>query len=94
VTQARSYLEAKTVAGQARFDLLLLDIRVGTHWGGDMMQSLYSHDLLLDVPIILLVDHRNDGSVAMAASLDAAWIHERRRPVEELLMVARKLLLE
>ncbi len=94
VVEARSYLEAKTVASQTRFDLLILDIRVGPHWGGDMMKTLHSHDLLLGTPLILLVEHRNDGAVAMAGSLQAVWIHERRRPTEELLVVAGKVLLE
>ena len=42
VVEARSYLEAKTVASQTGFDLLILDIRVGPHWGGDMMKTLHS----------------------------------------------------
>ena len=93
VVEAKSYLEAKAAAGQTRFDLLILDIRVGPHWGGDMMTTLRSHGLLLDTPLILLVDHRNDGAVAMAGSLQAVWIHERRKPLEELLVVAGTVLL-
>ena len=66
---------------------------MGPHWGGDMMTTLRSHGLLLDTPLILLVDHRNDGAVAMAGSLQAVWIHERRKPLEELLVVAGTVLL-
>ncbi len=94
VVEARSYPEAKAAAGQTRFDLLVLDIRVGSHWAGDIMESLRSHDLMLDTPIILLVDHRNDGSVAIATAIDASWIHERRKPGEDLLPVVAKLVLE
>jgi CheY-like chemotaxis protein len=94
VTEARSYLEAKVAALQTRFDLLVLDIRVGSHWGGDMMKALRGHDLLLDTPIILLADYRNDGSTAMAGALDAVCMHERSRPYDELATVVHKLLLE
>lgn len=94
VAEARSFVEAKTLAGAAAFDLLVLDIRVGTHWGGDMMKALRAHDLLLETPIILLVDYRNDGSNAIAGTLDAVHIHERRKPFDELAPVVYKLLLE
>jgi len=94
VVEAKSYLEAKTAAGQTRFDLLFLDIRVGRHWGGDMMKSLHSLDLLLDVPIILLVDHSSDGALVIARSLEAVWIHERGKPFEELLPLVYQVVLE
>ena len=94
VLEAKSYPEAKDLAGQTRFDLLLLDMRVGRNWGGDILQMLRSHDLLLETPIILLVDFRNDGSLAIASALGAVWAHERRTPFAELLPVVNKLLLE
>ena len=94
VVEAKSYLEAKSLASQGRFDLLLLDMRVGTHWGGDIMTLLRSHELLLDTPVILLVDFRNDGSLAIAGALGAVWAHERRTPFADLLPVVYKLLLE
>jgi CheY-like chemotaxis protein len=90
----RSYPEAKAAASQTRFDMLVLDIRVGSHWAGDIVESLRSHDLMLDTPIILVVEHRNEGSVAIATAIDASWIHERRKPSEDLLPVVAKLLLE
>jgi CheY-like chemotaxis protein len=94
VVEARSYLEARTVASQARFDLLILDIRVGTHWCGDLMGSLHANDLLLETPIILLADYRNDGSLAMARNLDAVLLHERKKPYDDLAPVIYKLLLD
>jgi CheY-like chemotaxis protein len=93
VVEARSYLEAKRVASEARFDLLILDIRVGTHWCGDMMGTLRANDLLLDTPIILLADYRNDGSLAMAGNLGAVWLHERSKPYDDLVPVVYKVLL-
>ena len=77
-----------------RFDLLILDIRVGTHGCGDLMGSLRANDLLLDTPIILLVDYRNDGSVAMARALEATVLHERHKPYDDLVPVVYKLLLQ
>jgi CheY-like chemotaxis protein len=94
VVAVRSYPEAKAAASQTRFDMLVLDIRVGSHWAGDIVESLRSHDLMLDTPIILVVEHRNEGSVAIATAIDASWIHERRKPSEDLLPVVAKLLLE
>jgi len=94
VVEAKSYLEAKKAASEARFDLLILDIRVGSHWAGDLMGSLHDHDLLLDTPIILLADYRNDGSLAIAGTLGALWLHERSRPFDDLVPVVYKVLLD
>jgi hypothetical protein len=58
------------------------------------MKSLHSLDLLLDVPIILLVDHSSDGALVIARSLEAVWIHERGKPFEELLPLVYQVVLE
>ena len=94
VFEARTYQEAKTLADQARFDLLVLDIRVGSHWANDIMDMLWSYDLLTSTPVILMVDHRNEGARTIAASLDAIHIHERSRPFDALLPVLYEHLLE
>jgi CheY-like chemotaxis protein len=94
VFEAKSFNEAREAARQTRFDLLILDSRVGSHMGGDVMKALRAHDLLVDTPIILLADYRNNGTTAMAGSLNALWIHERRTPYDELVPVVYKLLLE
>lgn len=94
VVEVKSYPEAKAAASQAKFDLLFLDVRVGRHWGGDMMKSLRDLDLLVDVPIILLVDHSTDGALVIARSLEAIWIHERSKPFEDLLPLVYQVVLE
>jgi CheY-like chemotaxis protein len=92
VFEARSYQEAKILAERVRFDLVVLDLRVGGHWGRDIMATLESHDLLVDVPILLMVDYRNEGVLTLAAEIGAATIHERRR-TGDLLPVVHGLLL-
>jgi CheY-like chemotaxis protein len=94
VTEAKSFLEARDAARQQRFDLLLMDVRVGGHWAGDMMESLHGQDLLVDTPVVLLADYRNDGAKAMAAALHAVALHERRQGYEDLVPVVYRLLLE
>jgi CheY-like chemotaxis protein len=94
VSEARTFPEAKTLASEARYDLLVLDIRVGRHWAGDMMKALHDNDLLLDTPVVLLADYRNDGSLAMAGALRAVCLHERGKGYGELVPVVYKLLLE
>lgn len=94
VVEVKSYPEAKAAAGQTRFDLLFLDVRVGRHWGGDMMKSLHDLDLLVDVPVILLVDHSTDGALVIARSLEALCIHERDKPFEDLLPLVYQVVLE
>lgn len=94
VSEAKSFPEAKALASEARYDLLVLDIRVGRHWAGDMLKTLHDHELLLDTPVILLADYRNDGSLAIAGALKAVCLHERGTGYEELVPVVYKLLLE
>jgi CheY-like chemotaxis protein len=94
VSEARSYQEAKTLAEQIRFDLVILDLRVGAHWAQDIMESLASHDLLLDTPVILVVEHRNEGVNTVARALGAVHVHDRRQSCAELLPVACRLLLD
>jgi hypothetical protein len=94
VSEAKSFLDAKALAEQSRFDLLVLDIRVGSQWAKDIMETMASHNLLRGTAVILVVDHRNEGAVSLAAALDAVHLQERRNSAEELLPVVCKLLLE
>jgi CheY-like chemotaxis protein len=92
VFEARSYQEARILAERVRFDLVILDLRVGGHWGRDIMTTLASQGLLIQVPIILMVDYRNDAVVALAMEIGAATIHERHR-TGDMLPVVHGLLL-
>jgi hypothetical protein len=92
VFEARSYQEAKVQAERVRFDLVVLDLRVGSHWGKEIMATLGSHDLLLDALIILMADYRNDAVLAVAEEVGASIIHERRKS-SELLTVVQSILL-
>ena len=94
VAEARSFLDAQNLAKRQRFDLVLLDVKVGGHWGKDMIGALRSHNLLLDTPIILVAEHRNEGAEAVAESLHALHIHERRESYEDLVPLVYALLLE
>lgn len=94
VFQARSFLEAQSLARKGRYDLVLLDMKVGGHWATEMMEALRSHGLLLDTPLILVADYRNEGSQAIAESLGAMHIHERRETFDQLLPWLHGLLLE
>ena len=94
VFEAKSFLDAQSLAKRMHFDLVFLDIKVGGHWGKEMIGALHNHDLLLDAPIILVAEHRNDGAEAVADQLQAVYIHERRDSYEELLPWVIGLLLE
>jgi len=94
VFQAGAFLEAQALARKTRFDLVLLDMKVGGHWAKEMMEALRSHGLLLATPLILVADYRNEGSEALAQALGAVHIHERRETFEALLPWLQGLLLE
>jgi len=93
VQVASSFLEAKQLASATRFDLLLLDAKVGGHFGQVILQALQQHDLLLDTPIILVADRRDANVPAMAEEIRATHVHDRRDTYEELLPVLYELLL-
>ena len=86
-------METQNLAAAMRFDLLLLDNTMSGHWGKDMMKALHGHQLLLDTPIVLVVECRNGFSEAIAEALGAVHIHERRETFETLLPVVQDLLL-
>jgi len=91
--EARSFVEIQGLAERMRFDLLVLDNTMSGHWARDMMKALHGHGLLLDLPIILLVECRNEISLAIAEHLEADHVHERREPFDALLPVLLRLLL-
>jgi CheY-like chemotaxis protein len=84
----------QTLAQELRFDLLLLDNTMSGHWGKDMMKALGSRGLLLDTPVILVVESRNPMSEAVAETLGALHVHERREGYGALSPVVHWLLLE
>ena len=93
VFEARSFMETQELATRIRFDLLLLDNTMSGHWGKDMMKALYSRHLLVGTPIILMVECRNEISMAIAEALDAVHIHERREAFDDLAPFLHELLL-
>jgi len=92
VFQAESYLEAQTLARSSRFDIVLLDVKVGGHFGQMILEALRRHDLLLDTPVILIADRRDASVDAVAEAIDAIHIHEKRAPYEDLLPALYSLL--
>jgi len=92
VQVASSFLEAKHLAAATRFDLLLLDVKVGGHFGQMILESLHKHELLLDTPIILVADRRDASVPAVAEELQAIHVHDRRDSYEELVPVLYRLL--
>jgi CheY-like chemotaxis protein len=92
VFEATSYLEAQNLARGARFDMVLLDIKVGGHQGQMILESLRRHDLLVDTPVILIADRRDASVEAVAEAIDAVHIHEKRSPYETLLPALYSLL--
>ena len=85
VFEARSFLEAQNLARASRFDLVLLDVKVGGHFGQMILEALHRHELLLNTPVILVADRRDANIEAVAEAIDAIHIHEKRAPYEDLL---------
>jgi CheY-like chemotaxis protein len=85
VFEAKSFLEAQHLARATRFDLVLLDVKVGGHFGQMILEALHRHELLLDTPVILVADRRDASIEAVAEAIDAIYIHEKRAPYEDLL---------
>ena len=92
VFEANSYLEAQSLARSIRFDLLLLDVKVGGHFGQMILEALHRHELLLDTPVILVADRRDAHIEAVAEAIGAFYIHEKRGPYEDLLPALYTLL--
>lgn len=92
VFQAGSYLEAQALARASRFDILLLDVKVGGHLGQLILETLRRHDLLLDTPVILVADRRDASAGDVAEAIGAVYVHDKRAPYEDLLPALYALL--
>jgi CheY-like chemotaxis protein len=92
VFEAPSYLEAQNLAKASRFDLVLLDVKVGGHFGQMILEALHRHDLLLDTPVILVADRRDANIETVAEAIGAIHIHEKRASYEDLVPVLYGLL--
>ncbi|MDR3672673.1 MAG: response regulator [Holophaga sp.] len=84
VFEAKSFLDAQNLARAMRFDLVLLDVKVGGHQGQMILEALHRHDLLLDTPVILVADKRDAHIEAVAEAIEAVHIHEKRASYEDL----------
>jgi CheY-like chemotaxis protein len=85
VFEAKSYLEAQNIARSSRFDILLLDVRVGGHYGQMILEALRRNGLLLDAAVILVADKRDASIEAVAEAIGAVHVHEKRASYEDLL---------
>jgi len=92
VFEARSFLDAQNMARASRFDLVLLDVKVGGHFGQMILEALHRHGLLLDTPVILVADRRDASIEAVAEAIGAIHIHEKRAPYNDLAPVLYGLL--
>ena len=92
VFQAKSYLEALNLARANKFDILLLDMKVGGHFGQMILDSLRNHDMLLDTPVILIADLRDASVETVAEEIDAFHVHEKRAPYDDILPALYSLL--
>jgi len=92
VSEGRSYLEAQRLAQSAHHDLVLLDVRVGGHYGQMILEALRRRDLLQEAPVILVADRRDASVEAVAHAIGAVHIHEKRAPIEALLPVLYRLI--
>jgi DNA-binding response OmpR family regulator len=93
VTEARSFLEARRLAEAERFDLVLLDVRVGGHQGQAILDALRRHDLLLDTPVILVADRRDAHIQAVAEAVQAVHVHDKGASYDDLVPALYRLLL-
>jgi CheY-like chemotaxis protein len=92
VFEARSFLEAQNLARASRFDLVLLDVKVGGHHGQMILEALHRHELLLDTPVILVADKRDASIEAVAEAIEAIHIHEKRATYEDLVPALYRML--
>lgn len=94
VQVADSFLEARRLAASARYDLVLLDVKVGGHLGQMLLEALHKHGLLAEVPVILVADRRDAHIEGVAEEVQAVHLHDRREGYEALAPVIYSLLLQ
>lgn len=94
VQVASSFMEARQLASATHFDLLLLDLKVGGHFGQMILEALWQHDLLRDTPVILVADRRDASLNTVAEEIGAIHVHDRRDTYDELIPVLYRLLVQ
>ena len=77
VHEAKSSPEAQALAKRMNFDLVILDVKVGGHWGQDVLGFLRKQKLLEDTPVILLVEQRNETAKNIALELGVVGFYAR-----------------
>ena len=93
VQVAGSFLEAKNLSSATPFDLVLLDVKVGGHFGQMILEALRKHGLLLDATVILVADRRDASIEGVAEEIQAVHIHDRRDTYDDLVPVLYRLLI-
>jgi hypothetical protein len=92
VLEARTFLDAQHLASRIPFDILLLELRVGGHYGQRILEALRRRGLLGGTPVILVAERRDPAAEAAARAIGAVHLHERRAGYEELLPVLYRLM--
>ncbi len=91
---AGTFLEARTLASAHRYDLVLLDAKVGGHFAQTFLQNLWNHGLLMRTPMLLVADGRDASVPEISDAVQAVHVHDRRDPYEVLVPVLHRMLLE
>lgn len=69
---------ALRLAAAHRFDLVLVELKVGGYWGHGILAGVRGRGLMAGVPAILLADHVNEISRDAAKAMEAVGIHDKR----------------
>lgn len=91
---ARDPAQARELAVQHRFDLVLLDLKVGGFWGQGLLANLRGKGLLAGVPVILVAGHANRIAEEAALELGAVHLHARHLGYPALAPVLARLLVQ
>lgn len=91
---ATSFLEAKRLAEKSHYDLLLLELKVGGHFGQEILLALQAYGIFMETPLILVADPRDASLEEVAQKLKAIYIHDRRAPYDRLKPVIYRRLVE
>ncbi|BDU76057.1 PilZ domain-containing protein [Mesoterricola sediminis] len=73
------------LAAAHRFDLVLVELKVGGYWGHGLLAGARNRGLLAEAPAILLADRENEISRDAARNAEALHLHLRPAPPEALL---------
>lgn len=86
VTEARTYLEAQKAAKAQRYDLVLLDLKVGGS-GEQLLAALKTHNLVTEAAVILMADRLDALTRSAAEAVGAVHVHQTMASLGELLPV-------